>query len=169
MSNHEYLSESDPSQSDQPSNELAVARQSLFEVIVAHARDELRHAHPLVKVVAMLIATEHIKSPYPTGDHSTLPPKLREFVRRSLIEEALWEVRHGTPPPLPDEPDISLELSPEELQSEDYRIWQEIWQQWDEEHNITPSPDASRLLFSQQDDRNDTLPPDTSPSPDTPQ
>jgi hypothetical protein len=163
MSNSSHVSESGPGHSDQPSNELAVARQSLFETIVAHARDELRHAHPLVKVAAELIDTERVKSPLPTGDGSTLPPKLREFVRRSLIEDALWEVRHGTPPPIPDEPDIPLELSPEELQSEDYRIWQEIWQQWDEEHNITPSTDASRLLFSQQDDRNDTP-----PSPETP-
>lgn len=165
MSNPNHLREPAPGQPDQPNDELAIARQSLFGVIVAHARDELRHADPLVKVVAMLIDTGHIKPSPP--DHSVLPPRLREFVRRSLVEEALWEVRHGTPPPMPDYddmPEISPELSPEELQSEDYRIWQEIWQQWDEEHNITPSIDASRLLFSQQDDRNNTP-----PSPETPQ
>src|SRR5258708_3252855 len=100
MSNPNHVSESGPGQSDQPSNELAVARQSLFEIIVAHARDELRHAHPLVKVAAELIDTGRIKPPLP--DRSVLPPRLREFVRRSLIEEALWEVRHGTPPPRPD-------------------------------------------------------------------
>ncbi len=80
MTHHEQLGESKPGQSDQPNDELYIARQSLFELIVTYARDELRHAHPLVKVAAELIDTERVKSPLPTGDGSTLPPKLREVV-----------------------------------------------------------------------------------------
>jgi hypothetical protein len=99
MSNREHLSEPNPIQPDQPPNELVIARQSLVETVAAHAHARLRHEHPLIKIAASLIETGQVKPPYPTGDGSTLPPKLREYVRRSLVEEALWEVRHSTPQP----------------------------------------------------------------------
>lgn len=103
MSNHEYLSTSYDSQPDQPNDELYIARMALVETINSHAHTLLRGEHPLIKIAAELVETGQLKPPYPTGDLSTLPPGLREFVHRSFIEEALWEVRHGTPLP-PDTP-----------------------------------------------------------------
>lgn len=101
MGNSEHLSEPNPIQPDQHTTELYTARSALVETIAEHTRALLRHEHPLIQIAAEFIESDQVKPPYPTGDGSTLPPKLREYVRRSLVEEALWEVRHGTPPESP--------------------------------------------------------------------
>ena len=96
MSNHDHLSEPDPRQPDRPNDELYIARMALVETINSHTQTLLRHAHPLIKIGAELIAIDR-EPPFPTGDLSTLPPGLREFVQKSLQEEE--QEINGTPPP----------------------------------------------------------------------
>jgi hypothetical protein len=87
MTNHEHLGESDPVHPDPPYN------------LLSHR----------TKLIAELIALGDVDDPSIfddiTGDLSTLPPELREFVLKSL-QEALQEqdqANNGTPLP-PDTP-----------------------------------------------------------------
>ena len=93
MSNPNHLSEPEPSQPDQPNEALYIARMALVETINSHTQVLLRHAHPLIRLAAAL----DVEPPLPTGDLSTLPPRLREFVQKSLQEEE--QAINGTPPP----------------------------------------------------------------------
>jgi hypothetical protein len=99
MTSHEQTGEPNLGQPDQQPTELYDARSALVETVAEHTRALLHHEHPFIQIAAELMETGQIKPPYPTGDGSTLPPKLREYVRRSLVEEALREIRHGTPQP----------------------------------------------------------------------
>ncbi len=84
MSNHEQLNEPDPNQPDQidqPYRRLDVITRLAAEAIALGDRDP--------------------SAPLPTGDLSTLPPRLREFILKSLQEQE--QANTGTPPP-PDMP-----------------------------------------------------------------
>jgi len=82
MSNHEQFSEPDHSQPDQPDQPY-------------------RHLDVITKLLAEAIALGDLDDPstmsHITGDLSTLPPVLREFILKSLQEQA----DNDTPPEAP--------------------------------------------------------------------
>jgi len=84
MSTPNHLSEPDPSQPnqiDQPYSQLDFFTRWIANAIASGARDPSK--------------------PVPSGDLSTLPPALREFIQKSLQEEE--QADNGTPPQ-PDTP-----------------------------------------------------------------
>lgn len=86
MSNYEQPGELESSQPDPPFDQL----------------------HPLAKIVAELIATSQLdpSTIRATGDLSTLPPRLQEFIRKSRQEqEQIINDMMSPPPEAPPSPD----------------------------------------------------------------
>ena len=87
MSNPNHLSAPDPSQPDrrdQPYTPLDIITRFIAEAVAIGDLDDPS-------------TLSHI-----TGDLSTLPPRLREFIQKSLREQE--QAGYDTPPPPPDAP-----------------------------------------------------------------